>query len=141
MAPKNSRSIKKIKISFWLYLDGVSSRDLFLAKVDKQGVIIASKIYPESVRSEKILNCLMLFIGKKAEQKLKGFIVKQAGGSYMQVRLITSTINALAYGFKVKSVCVNDQDKIPVVLKRFSQSSVDIILPKYSGQAVLPMGL
>lgn len=136
MAAKNSRSLKKTLIGYWLYLDGVSSRDLFLAKVNQQGVIIGSEIYPESVRSEKMLNTIMFFLGKDYDKNLKGFLVKQSGGSYMQVRLITSTINALAFAWGLKSATILHQDNILKTIKSFGKVSKNIILPRYSGKAV-----
>lgn len=135
MATKNSRSIKKMRTVFWLYLDGVSSRDLFLAKVNQQGIIIDSDIYPESVRSEKMLNTIMFFLGKDYDQNLKGFLVKQSGGSYMQVRLITSTVNALAFALGIKSATILHQDDILKTIKSFGKVSKNIISPKYSGKA------
>ncbi len=126
---KSRGSVKRA----YLYLDGVSSRDLRLALLTREKVT-KQKLVIEGTRTEKLLPAIAAFLGNGG---VEGIIVAQGGGSFSQTRIICSVANALAYGWGIKVVAVESTLAIEQVIKKVPKLRWQrIILPKYSGPGV-----
>ena len=118
---------------FYLYLDGVSSRDLTLVLLTREKVV-KQKVVTEGTRTEKLLPAIATFVGSR---RMAGIIVAQGGGSFSQTRIICTVANALAYGWGIKVVAVplgHALDQLMKKLPKFAWQK--IILPIYSGPGV-----
>ena len=117
----------------YLFIDGVSSRDLSLALVNGENVFKQRQV-KDGTRTEKLLPAIASFLGNGG---VEGIIVAQGGGSFSQTRIICSVANALAYGWGIKVAAVPTAPTIQQVVKKVSKLRWQkIILPKYSGPGV-----
>lgn len=120
-------------MGYYLYLDGVSTRDLSLALVgcDK---IIKRRVVKEGTHTEYLLSAVMSFL---KEQVPAGIIIAQGTGSFSQTRIICVVANALAYAWQIKLTTVpinTNLEQISKNMRHFKWSK--LILPKYSGPGV-----
>jgi len=125
----------KTSSQIYLYIDGVSSRDLFIALINKSGQIISQRLIKNGSRTEKLLTSLVEFIGKPP-QKLKGIIVVQGGGSFSQSRLVCTVANTLAYAWGIKVAATsswpNTEEERELAHLRWQK----ILQPVYRGPGV-----
>jgi tRNA A37 threonylcarbamoyladenosine modification protein TsaB len=117
----------------FLYIDGVSSRDLVLALVaDKK--VTNKKIVKNGTRTEKLVNAIFNYL---AGASINGIIVAQGAGSFSQVRIICVVANALAYAQQIKLTTVPVNTNLEQVSQRLSRLKWSkLILPKYNGPGV-----
>ena len=122
--------------AYYLYIDGVSSRDLFLAGINMAGEIIISKKIKQGVKTEKLLKALNQFISAQSH-KPSGLILSQGGGSFSQTRLICAAANALAYAYGIKVAAVN-ASVAPAALAQILPKLAwrPLLRPEYRGPAV-----
>ena len=117
----------------YLYLDGVTSRDLRLALVTREN-IVKHKVVAEGTRTEKLLPAIAAFVPKGG---VSGIIVAQGGGSFSQARIVCTVANALAYGWGIKVVGVKSTLTLEQVGKKLPKFKWQrLVLPKYSGPGV-----
>jgi tRNA A37 threonylcarbamoyladenosine modification protein TsaB len=126
---KRSGSVGKT----YLYLGGVTSRDLVLALLTREGVA-KQKTVVDGTRTEKLLPSISSFLGKS---KLSGIVVAQGGGSFSQTRIICTVANALVYGWGIKVAGVPASLSLAQVVARLPKVRfVRRLLPSYSGPGV-----
>jgi len=121
------------KSKIWLYIDGVSSRDLTLASLTNDKVL-KRRLVKNGTRTEKFLPSLMGFISKV---KISGLVVVQGAGSYSQIRLVCTIANALAYAYSWPIVEAEVGETCDKIGKKFNKRNFrKLILPHYSGPGV-----
>ena len=96
----------KKKKQVYLYIDGVTSRDLLIGFLDESGQVINKRLIKNGSRTEKLLASLVKFINGRA-YKISGLIVVQGSGSFSQSRLVCTVANALAYAQNIKITSVS----------------------------------
>jgi len=122
-----------IKSKIWLYIDGVSSRDLVLALLTN-GKVLKHRLIKNGTRTEKLLPSVMNFISK---MKITGLVVVQGAGSFSQTRLLCTITNTLAYAYKLPIVEVEVGETWNKISKKLNKSNFHkLILPHYSGPGV-----
>lgn len=120
-------------VKTYLYINGVSSRDLMLALVSREK-ILKQRIVEQGTRTEKLLPAIMSFLGKKIPA---GIIVAQGGGSFSQTRVVCAIANALAYGWGIKVVGVASSFTAAQIMKKLPKLRWQrLLLPTYSGPGV-----
>lgn len=117
----------------FLYIDGVSSRDLVLALIADKSVT-NKRIVINGTRTEKLVSAVFNYL---SGINVSGIIVVQGSGSFSQTRIICVVANALAYAWQIKLTTVPVNYNLEQISKKISQLKWSkLILPEYNGPGV-----
>lgn len=131
----NKISSQLSQAGYYLYIDGVSSRDLQLRVLSRENSNQTLTVAQGS-RTELILPTVRKFISKLGCVPA-GLAVVNKGGSFTQARLVCVIANALAYAWRVKVVAVPagaDRALVDKLLKKTPANN--LVLPQYYGPGV-----
>lgn len=118
----------------YLYLANSGGHKLTLAYVSRQRVL-RHRIIARGVRSEQLLKALVVFGATRSQ--VAGYVVALGPGSFSQVRLICSLVNALAYatGKPVASLLLQPRlSDLPRKIRELTWQRQ--VRPRYQGPGV-----
>ncbi|GEM_PF-869083 len=124
--------------STYLYLDGVTNRDLTLALLGRAGVSYRTCV-KDGTRTEKFLPAVERVFKRAGKDGVAGILVAQGGSSFSQSRIVCAIANAICYARKLSAAAVPSGVALTNLTKQMSNVRWGrLVRPSYQAPAVQP---